>query len=153
MVPELKRMVQVFLDHNLVLTLGVVTQKPGKQEIWDYYKYLQNQGIEISSHTVNHYNLPVLRQAELEYEIEESYNLICQNTIKCPYTIILPFGNGRHDSRVVQAAGNIGYFGIVSIAGENYFGGNTPHTFRRIPPDFSSQARTLNLLKNSFGDK
>ncbi len=148
LLPVFKEMIQVFIDHNMVLTIGIITREPHNPEAWEYFNSIQEKGIEIASHTVNHFDLTKLNEDEIQFELEKSYNHICDNTKRCPVSLTLPWGN--YDDQVQRIAKEIGYLGFISVPGELYFGGEYPHTFKRIPPNYESQSTTLSDLRLHF---
>ena len=131
-----KDMIQVFIDHGLVLTVGVVSYTPDisvqNPVIWEYFKEIDKAGIEIASHSTHHYSLTQLGRKGIDIELHESYEIICENLGKCPRTFILPFGNGWDVKDVMESASGL-YRSLVSIAGPHDFGGNL-FIMRRIPP-------------------
>ena len=144
-------MVDVFLKYNLKLTLGVISNnKDSKQDplLWDYFKDLDEKGIEIASHSTNHYNLPELNKAGVEIELNQSYDIICEHLGKCPETFVLPFGNGRDDKRVLEVAKGK-YRSLVSIAGPDTYSGDL-FILKRISPYNDNQNVTIQLLERSF---
>lgn len=143
-----KPMIQIFLDKGLILVAGVNTQQSQNLKNWDYLRDIYAQGIEISSHSANHYELSPLSVEEMRMQIIGSYNAICEEIGECPVTLILPYGSGGDDEIVQFYAKN--YTFLIGVAGYHDFGGRTPFVLGRIPPDNDSQAFTLTLLENSF---
>ena len=131
-------MIKVFIDHGLVLTVGVVSYTPNDSEqnpeVWDYFKSLDAIGIEIASHSTHHYNLTQLSKKAIEVELNESYEVICKNLGKCPTTFILPFGNGWNN-QVIRSSAIERYRSLVSIEGPDTFGGDILIMKRMPPPD------------------
>jgi hypothetical protein len=141
-------MVEVFIEYKLVLVLGAVVDGPQDPEIWDLLKTWEKQGLEIASHTKSHYILPLLSDEELAEQVSGSYQIICDNLGVCPVTLILTFGEGGDDPRVIDAAQE--YIFIVGIQGGFSFGESPPFYLGRIPPNNEDQNLTLNLLENTF---
>ncbi len=129
-------MIQVFIDHGLVLTVGVVSYTPDtfvqNPVIWEYFKEIDKAGIEIASHSTHHYSLKDLDRKGIDIELRESYEIICQNLGKCPKTFILPFGSGWNVKDVVESASGL-YRSLVSITGPRDFGGDM-FIMKRVPP-------------------
>ncbi|MGD8603287.1 MAG: polysaccharide deacetylase family protein [Anaerolineales bacterium] len=146
--PEFKAMIQVFLDRGLTMVLGVVVGGQQDPEIWEYLRGLESYGVEIASHTISHFNLPELEDEALAYEIQGSYDVICQWLDRCPITLILPFGNGLWDERIPQAASD--YLFVAGIPGGTEINGGAPYYLGRIGPDIDDAAHTLTLLHNTF---
>jgi peptidoglycan/xylan/chitin deacetylase (PgdA/CDA1 family) len=141
-------MVEVFIKHELVLVLGVVSDGPQDPEIWDLLKTWEEQGMEIASHTMSHYILPLLSDEELTKQVSGSYDIICENLGVCPVTLVLTFGEGGDDPRVIEAAHE--YIFMIGIEGGHSFGESLPFYLGRIPPNNDDQSLTLNLLENTF---
>ena len=141
-------MVDVFIEHELVLVIGAVVDGPQNPEIWDLLKTWQSHGIEIASHTLSHYHLPSLTDAALEEQVSGSYQIICENLGRCPITLILTFGDGGDDPRVIEAAHE--YIFLVGMQEGRSFGTEVPFYLGRIPPNNDDQNITVNLLENSF---
>jgi peptidoglycan/xylan/chitin deacetylase (PgdA/CDA1 family) len=142
--PTFKDMVQVFVEHDMVLVIAVVVRPPQDPAIWEYLKGLDALGIEVASHTVNHYSLPQLREEVREEEISGSYDIICEELGRCPVTLVLPFGNGGEDESVLLAASQYPF--VVGIRGGRSFSAGPPYHLGRIPPNNDNQAVTLDLL-------
>lgn len=131
---EFRDMISIFTEKGYVLTLGVVTGTEDtlqSAEIWDYFKGLQAQGVEIASHSARHSLLEDLNEAGLKAESEDSYQMLCDRLERCPVTIILPFGRGTENSQVLKVLGEK-YTNIVSIPAPRVFGGEQL-VFKRIP--------------------
>ncbi len=133
----------------MTLVLGVVTREPHDPDNWAYLQELDGKGIEIASHTVNHYDLERVTSSQLCKEIEISYQHICDGVGKCPETLILPFGKGAVNEDVLSISFETGYLSIVTIGGSEIFGGNHPHILKRVPPDNFDQLSTITILNNS----
>jgi hypothetical protein len=147
--PDFIDMVDVFIEKGLRLVVGVVVHGPQDPEIWNRLKEWDRLGIEVASHTLDHYILTVLSDEALTEQVSVSYEIICENLGKCPITLILTFGEGGADERIRSAAEE--YFFLVGIQGGREFSGSPPYYLGRIPPDNNAQSITINLLENSFG--
>jgi hypothetical protein len=146
--PDFTDMVEVFIEHQLVLVLGVVVDGPQDPEIWELLKTWMEQGMEVASHTKSHYILPLLNDDELTEQVSGSYQIICDNLGVCPVTLILTFGEGGDDPRVIEAAHE--YIFMIGIQGGLSFGESPPFHLGRIPPNNEDQSLTINLLENTF---
>ena len=149
--PVFRDMVNVFISHGLTLTVGVVTSDANdiqNLEIWEMFKEWDDSGIEIASHSAYHWNLNALDSYWVDFELQESYNIICDYLGKCPTTFILPGGNGWDNSLVINKTLGL-YRGIVSIQGPREFSGD-PFVFRRIPPDNENQGWTVSMMEKHF---
>jgi hypothetical protein len=146
--PEFKEMIQVFMDRGLTLVLGVVVGGQQDPRVWDYLRQLDSHGIEIASHTISHLSLPRLEDEALTYEIQGSYQVICDWLENCPMTLILPFGNGLWDERIPEAASD--YLFVAGIPGGTEISGGAPYYLGRIGPDIDDAYHTLDLLHNTF---
>lgn len=140
--PDFVSMIKVFTDRGMVLVVGVVVKGPQATFIWDFLRGLEDLGIEVSSHTVNHLQLSALSTAELHREVQESFSIICEHLGRCPDSLILPFGAGIDDDRVLIAAED--YYFVVSITGGKHFGFDDPPFYAgRIPPNNDDQGITM----------
>jgi hypothetical protein len=146
--PNFKYMIQVFLDNDLKLVVGTVVQEPQNPIIWEYLQTVEGQGVEIASHTIHHYQLSALTDEALDEEISGSYGIICENLEHCPISLILPFGDGYQDERVMIFAEE--YVFVSGIAKGLNFEGSPPYYVGRIGPNVEDQAITINLLQNTF---
>ena len=144
-------MVNVFISNGLTLTVGVVTSDESdiqNPKIWEMFKEWDDVGMEIASHSAYHTNLNALDGDWVDFELQKSYDVICDYLGKCPTTFILPGGNGWDNSLVLEKSLGL-YRGIVSIQGPREFSGD-PLVFRRIPPDNENQGWTVSMLEKSF---
>jgi hypothetical protein len=146
--PDFVTMIRMFTDRGLKVVVGVVVKEPQASFIWDYMIQLEETGSEVASHTVNHYQLSALSDAALEEEISGSYAIICEHLGRCPVTLILPFGDGLDDLRVVVFSDDYAY--VVSITGGRTFTGELPFVLGRIPPNNDDQVITANLLDQFY---
>jgi peptidoglycan/xylan/chitin deacetylase (PgdA/CDA1 family) len=143
-------MIQVFTERNLVLTAGVVTKGPQNEDNWAYFREIDSLGIEIASHSMNHYDLSIISDEALDEEVNGSYQIICEYLGKCPQTLIIPFGKLDDEGRILQAAS--AYDMLISIQDGKEISGSPPYLLGRIPPDNNDQAVTINLLRATFTD-
>ena len=141
-------MVKAFTDKGLVLVVGTVTRGPQTPEIWELFKTWDALDVEVASHTMDHYILTLISDSALEEQVSDSYGIICEQLGKCPVSIILPFGEGGDDPRVVAAASEYSF--LVGMQGGRSISGEGPFFVGRIPPDNDDQALTLRLLQNFF---
>ena len=131
---EFKDMIAVFTAKGFVLTLGVVTgtqDDPQNLDIWNYYRELETQGVELASHSAMHSLLEKINEEDLRLESEESYYILCEQLGHCPVTFILPFGMGAQNKSVMNVLKER-YTNIVSIRAPKVYG-NLPLLFKRIP--------------------
>ncbi len=71
---------------------------------WDDVNRLIERGHTIGSHSVNHFRLSCLEKEELEYEINESSEILEKGTGVLPETFAFPFGDiGSIDENVLVA--------------------------------------------------
>lgn len=148
---DFMEMIKVFTERNLVLTVGVVTKGPQNEDNWEYFREIESLGIEIASHSMNHYDLSIITEDQLEEEVAGSYEIICENMGTCPRTLIIPFGRLDEDGRVREAAKM--YDMLVIIQGGLEISGSPPYLLGRIPPDNEDQALTISLLEATFGSR
>jgi hypothetical protein len=141
-------MIRVFTDRELVLVVGLIVHGPQDLEIWDYLRELDNAGVEIASHTIDHYNLPQLTYAAIQRQVVGSYKTICEHLGKCPVTLILPFGNVDSDGTILEIAAD--YTFVVGIHDGRTFAGKPPWYLGRSPPHDTNQTKTIYLLEKYF---
>lgn len=73
---------------------------------------LLNLGWDFGSHTINHYRLPTLTDAEIDFELRESKRVIEETRgIQCDYIV---YPNGENDERVRKIAQKYYKFGIAT---------------------------------------
>jgi peptidoglycan/xylan/chitin deacetylase (PgdA/CDA1 family) len=144
--PDFKQMIDVFLEHEMVLVAGAVSQGTQNQVIWGYLQEIERRGIEIASHTSHHYQLSALTYEVMLEEVNGSYAILCENLENCPVSIILPFG--AEDERLFTAPHK--YIFLVGIQGGLEFGGEPPFYVGRIPPSNDDQNITIFNLESTF---
>ena len=77
---------------------------------WEQVKEMSDYGIEIGTHTVNHFILGRLSEDELKYELRESKRVIEKNTGKEAQGLAIPYGQSIHfNEKVIQTAKNMGF--------------------------------------------
>jgi len=145
---DFKEMIRVFTDRNFVLVVGLIVHGPQNPEIWDYLRGLDEIGVEVASHTIDHYNLPQLTREAVQRQVVGSYETICEHLGKCPVTLILPFGNIDAQGMILEIASD--YIYVVGIQGGRSFSGSPPWYLGRYPPHDTNQSETLNLLEKFF---
>lgn len=141
-------MIRVFTDRDFVLVVGLIVHGPQDPEIWDYLRELDRIGVEVASHTIDHYNLPQLNRQAIQRQIVGSYETICEHLGKCPVTLILPFGNIDAEGTILEIASD--YTFVVGIQGGRTFSGKPPWYLGRSPPHDTNQRETLYLLEKYF---
>lgn len=132
---DFRDMIQEFLDKGLVLTIGVVTGTASDAQdpaLWQYFKQISAQGVEIASHSAQHLNPNRISRAALQQEVRVSYELICSNLGECPEAYILPGGNGWDSPEILEIISEK-YTTVVSINAPVTYGGR-PLLMKRIPP-------------------
>jgi len=145
---DFQEMIRVFTERNMVLTVGVVTKGPQNEANWEYFREIESLGIEIASHSMNHYDLTIITDEALEVEVSGSYDIICENMGTCPETFIVPFGRVDEEGRVLEACSD--YQMLVGIQGWLENSGSPPYLLGRIPPDNDNQQTTLALLRATY---
>jgi hypothetical protein len=146
--PVFKDMIEVFTSEGLVLVVGVIVFGPQDPTVWTYLSELESHGVEVASHTTNHYNLPEVDKDTLEAEVSGSYSIICEKLNNCPYTLILPFGNIDREGKILKAAQQ--YTFIIGIPGGISFTGGPPYYLGRISPNITNVEQTMRLLQGTF---
>jgi peptidoglycan/xylan/chitin deacetylase (PgdA/CDA1 family) len=77
---------------------------------WDQIREMAAEGIEFASHTVTHPVLATCTDAELEFELRDSWQTLKSELGIAPTSISYPVGgNTAFDSRVVEATRAAGY--------------------------------------------
>ena len=96
----------------------------GKKNHWDrgngsfmhmneeQIKMLSDNGFEIISHTMNHYDLRKLSDNKLEYELKESKNMLELITGKPVQYLLYPYG--LYNDRVIRKVKECGYSGAFA---------------------------------------
>lgn len=108
----------VLREHDLPVTLFVVTDHVGKTNAWDHLGHedvpelplldweelgrLAEEGVDLGSHTRSHTDLPSLADDRLEEEVSGSADQLRERTGKVPRSFAYPFG--RSSRRVAVAA-------------------------------------------------
>jgi peptidoglycan/xylan/chitin deacetylase (PgdA/CDA1 family) len=108
----------VLRDHNLPVTLFVVTGHVGETNSWDHLGHesvpelplldwdelarLAEEGVDLGSHTSSHADLPSLSDDILAQEVNASADRLSERTGTPPRSFAYPFG--RSSSRVATAA-------------------------------------------------
>ena len=85
--------------------------KPGHLDWWDI-KFLESQGWEVGSHTMNHLNLTHLSPLQQWKEIYESKRILEEKLGHPIYFISYP--TGRFNEQVIQLVKEAGYLGAVT---------------------------------------
>jgi len=145
---DFKEMIHVFTDRNLALVVGLIVHGPQNPEIWDYLRELDEIGVEIASHSIDHYNLPQLSYEAIQRQVVGSYETICEHLGKCPITFVLPFGNVDSDGTILEIAAD--YTFVVGIQDGRTFSGKPPWYLGRSPPHETNQGKTLYMLQKYF---
>jgi len=144
-------MISVFVEYDVVATLGVITRGESNSQnpsIWEYYKDLDKRGFERASHSSNHYNPYDLDEKGLRDEIIGSYEIICKYLGKCPKTYILPYGAGW-DYDILLKIVEEKYRSVVSIAGPSTYSGQF-FVMKRTVPGNGIPLETLRLMEVTF---
>lgn len=148
--PDFRQIIAAFTERGLVLTVGVVVHGEQNPEIWEYLRTLEEKGVEIASHTIDHYDLAQISATEIERQVAGSHQIICDYLKHCPVSLILPFGKLDADGITLETSRGRYVFLIGIAGGETYGGKEPPFYVGRVPPDNNSQETTLNILSNSF---
>lgn len=113
-------------------TFFVVTGKMGQPGYmsWSQVREMNARGMEIGSHTVNHFTLNEISLRELERELLTS-RVMLENNLPAPAPIFAnPFGETA--PAVVELLGRTGYQAACSsVVGVNHLGEN-PYMLRRM---------------------
>jgi peptidoglycan/xylan/chitin deacetylase (PgdA/CDA1 family) len=142
--PTLQKMIETFTDRDLQLVVGVVLRTPYAPDVWEYLQELENSGVEIASHTIDHLNLPTCSDTELFHQISDSYELICSHLGRCPVSLIVPFGSMDTTGRIMHYSHQ--YVFVVGIAHGLEIGSSRPYYVGRISPSTTSLEATFQVL-------
>lgn len=110
-------MVEIFNEVDIPITISLIVNEETPDGTWEYCKRLQRRGGEIASHTISHSDLTDLSNEQILWELETSYQLICEKVGTCPLSLTLPYGKGANDPYILNQAEEIGYKMIISIEG------------------------------------
>lgn len=99
---------------GLTATIFVITGFIGKDKYMDWHQLaeMNNAGISIQSHTTNHKPLSLLKEEEIEYELEHS-----KKTIEDRFDTQVEFLSAPHgmiNTRVIDIARSVGYKAICT---------------------------------------
>ena len=137
-----------------VIALQPNTEPSKGGQYWDLIMELHQEGWEIASHTINHYNLPGLSKEQLRNEFRESAKRIEDGVGEAPVTLIVPFGDiysgnlyQETDKRIFEVANEAGYKFVVGIGGGRRIEGDPPYYFGRAVPDISAQVTLQRLAR------
>jgi peptidoglycan/xylan/chitin deacetylase (PgdA/CDA1 family) len=72
---------------------------------WEEIKSLQQQGHDIASHTMNHYDLSKLPSQKVEYEVAQSKQCLLDQGIN-PKSFAYPFNRGSDNPSVINTVAN-----------------------------------------------
>ena len=80
---------------------------------WEEVKSLQQEGHDIASHTMNHYDLSKLLPQEVEYEVAQSKQCLLDQGIN-PRSFAYPFNGGSDDPSVINTVAS--YYDLARTA-------------------------------------
>ena len=118
--------------HGLRATFFVVTGKTGKPDYmsWQQLQAMQAKGMEIGSHTVNHYSLNEINLKEFTRELLLS-RIMLENNLFHPVEIFAnPFGETT--PQVVELLEKTGYRAACSSIFGSNFSGDNPYLVKRL---------------------
>ena len=142
-----RAMMDVFVEHDLKLVVGVNTPAPGNSDEWAYLRSLAARGFEIASHTVSHQDLTIITGEALDYDVNHSYDEICKNIGQCPVSLIIPFGS--YNVRIPTYADR--YTFMVGISGGYDFGTDlAPYYIGRSGPIVGDTDATILRLERTY---
>jgi len=150
-------MVEKFLENDIKLVLGVNTPFANAPDAVNQLARWASLGVELGLHTSNHKNLNGLDGKEIKYEIMDNYLKVKGITEKAgvppPETLILPYGTGQGNKKVIEVCECLGINFIVGIAEGRTIEGKPPFYVGRVAPyaDTEKVNETLDLLESSFG--
>jgi peptidoglycan/xylan/chitin deacetylase (PgdA/CDA1 family) len=88
-------------------TFSIVCNYVGRDNrmTWEEIKSLQQEGHDIASHTMNHYDLSKLPPQEIEYEVSQSKQCLLDQGIN-PKSFTYPFNGGSDEPSVISTVAN-----------------------------------------------
>ena len=87
-------------------TFSIVCNYVGRDRMtWEEIKSLQQEGHDIASHTMNHYDLSKLPPQEIEYEVSQSKQCLLDQGIN-PKSFTYPFNGGSDEPSVISTVAN-----------------------------------------------
>ena len=88
-------------------TFSIVCNYVGRDNrmTWEEIKSLQQEGHDIASHTMNHYDLSKLPPQEIEYEVSQSKQCLLDQGIN-PKGFTYPFNGGSDEPSVISTVAN-----------------------------------------------
>jgi peptidoglycan/xylan/chitin deacetylase (PgdA/CDA1 family) len=88
-------------------TFSIVCNYVGRDNrmTWEEIKSLQQEGHDIASHTMNHYDLSKLPPQEIEYEVSQSKQCLLDQGIH-PKSFTYPFNGGSDEPSVISTVAN-----------------------------------------------
>ncbi len=124
----------ILKKYNMKATIFVVTGFLGKDKnylTWEEAKELENSGISIESHTLNHKSMTELSDEQLRVELVNSRIDIKEKLGKESYFMAYPTGTyNLHIANMVKEAG---YKGAFTIKYGNADGNTNVYAIERIP--------------------
>ncbi len=124
----------ILKKYNMKATIFVVTGFLGKHKnylTWEEAKELENSGISIESHTLNHKSMTELSDEQLRVELVNSRIDIKEKLGKESYFMAYPTGTyNLHIANMVKEAG---YKGAFTIKYGNADGNTNVYAIERIP--------------------
>lgn len=112
-------------------TFYVVTDKIGTTEYmtWEQVAGLENQGMEVGSHTSTHLDLTTLSAADLKHELADSAGVIKSHLDHPVYWLCYPAG--KYDADVTRYAREAGYLLAVTIESGEQQSSDAPFALSR----------------------
>lgn len=103
------------LAQQLKVTAPEAPVEPFSPVSWDDLREMQQQGLDVGSHSVNHPILSAITSAQLEEELTESKNRIIKELGLAPQGICYPNGMAKDTSPQVEAVAQQYYdYGLVA---------------------------------------
>ena len=103
----------IMKERGLVGTCFVVPDLIGSNDAFymnlSEIQDLQNNGWEISSHTMSHPDLTTLSDADLRYQLNSSFEWLVENGFREKPARVLAYPGGKYNSTVVNAASDVYY--------------------------------------------
>lgn len=135
----------ILKKHGWSATLYVITNKIGGPYLsWDQIRELQQNGIEIGSHTVEHYELNKMAIPDQRREITESKRVL-EEQLGVPVTSIC-YPVGRYNDDTVRLVKEAGYLNAATTEPGLVRVQDNPFTYKRVRMNPDMSLRDLDHL-------
>jgi peptidoglycan/xylan/chitin deacetylase (PgdA/CDA1 family) len=112
---------RILKQYNMKGVFFIISNKPDNDENyanWEQIKEMADDGQEIASHTVNHFDLSTLSEEKIRNELEISKKIIEEKISKPVISFCYPAG--KYDNRVIKIAKENYIFARTTNPGKHY---------------------------------